>query len=61
MIRITEETLRCSFCGKLQGKVKKLIAGPSVYICNECVDVCVEIINDDKQAESANEDQSLPV
>jgi len=38
--------LRCSFCGKGQNEVKKLIAGPSVYICNECVDICVEIIID---------------
>jgi ATP-dependent Clp protease ATP-binding subunit ClpX len=38
--------LRCSFCGKDQGEVKKLIAGPSVYICNECADICVEIIID---------------
>ena len=37
-------TLRCSFCGKHQRQVNKLIAGPDVYICNECVDLCVEII-----------------
>jgi ATP-dependent Clp protease ATP-binding subunit ClpX len=37
-------TLTCSFCGKHQRQVKKLIAGPDVYICNECVDRCVEII-----------------
>jgi len=37
-------TLRCSFCGNPQRKVDKLIAGPGVYICNECVDLCVEII-----------------
>jgi ATP-dependent Clp protease ATP-binding subunit ClpX len=36
--------LTCSFCGKPQRKVDKLIAGPGVYICNECVDLCVEII-----------------
>ena len=35
--------LYCSFCGKSQHEVKKLIAGPSVYICNECVDLCNEI------------------
>ena len=38
------EQLLCSFCGKSQRQVKKLIAGPGVYICNECVDLCVEII-----------------
>jgi hypothetical protein len=42
-------TLRCSFCGKSQNEVKKLIAGPTVYICNECIDICVEIIHDDEQ------------
>ena len=36
--------LRCSFCGKHQRQVNKLIAGPDVYICNECVDLCVQII-----------------
>ena len=34
------DKLNCSFCGKVQDEVKKLIAGPSVYICNECVDLC---------------------
>ena len=43
-------TLRCSFCGKSQNEVKKLIAGQSrVYICNECIDICKEIIADDEQ------------
>ena len=42
-----EETLRCSFCGKGQDEVKKLIAGPMVYICNECVGLCNEIIDEE--------------
>ena len=42
----TGETLLCSFCGKSQHDVRKLIAGPSVYICDECVDVCNDIIRD---------------
>jgi len=42
-----EEILRCSFCSKSQSDVRKLIAGPSVYICDECVDICNEIISDD--------------
>ena len=37
---------RCSFCGKSQRQVKKLIAGPGVYICDECIDLCNEIIDD---------------
>ena len=39
--------LYCSFCGKSQHEVKKLIAGPSVYICNECVDLCEDIIKEE--------------
>jgi len=46
--RRPNDSLRCSFCGKSQNKVKKLIAGPTVYICNECVDICNEIITDDQ-------------
>jgi len=42
-----DDVLRCSFCSKNQNEVKKLIAGPTVYICDECVDVCNEIIADD--------------
>ncbi len=59
-LRRSEEILRCSFCGKSQNEVKKLIAGPSVYICNECIDICNEIINDDEQAEAATIRTSLP-
>ena len=40
------EQLLCSFCGKSQRQVKKLIAGPGVYICDECIDLCNEIIDD---------------
>jgi ATP-dependent Clp protease ATP-binding subunit ClpX len=42
--RESTSTLTCSFCGRHQRQVKKLIAGPGVYICNECIDRCVEII-----------------
>ncbi len=41
-----EKVLRCSFCNKSQRDVKKLIAGPTVYICDECVDVCNDILAD---------------
>ena len=41
------EILRCSFCGKGQNEVKKLIAGPGVYICDQCVKICVEILEED--------------
>jgi len=39
--------LKCSFCGKKQTEVRKLIAGPSVYICNECIDLCSEILSEE--------------
>jgi ClpX C4-type zinc finger len=42
-------TLYCSFCGKSQHKVKKLIAGPKVHICDECVGNCVEVLGEDKE------------
>ena len=41
------DKLNCSFCGKAQNEVTKLIAGPSVYICNECVDLCNDIIEEE--------------
>jgi len=43
--------LRCSFCGKNQNEVKKLIAGPGVYICDECIDLCMDIIEEEKGRE----------
>ncbi|CAZ88733.1 ATP-dependent Clp protease ATP-binding subunit [Thiomonas arsenitoxydans] len=49
-----EKTLYCSFCGKSQHEVKKLIAGPSVFICDECIDLCNEIIRDEVTATDAN-------
>ena len=59
-MRRGDDTLRCSFCGKSQNEVKKLIAGPTVYICNECIDICNEIISDDQQAESVASRPPLP-
>ncbi len=46
--------LNCSFCGKSQDEVKKLIAGPSVYICNECVDLCNDIIEEEIKGDEIN-------
>ena len=40
--------LKCSFCGKSQDQVRKLIAGPGVYICDECIDLCNEIIDEEE-------------
>ena len=45
------DVLRCSFCNKSQRDVKKLIAGPTVYICDECVDICLDIIAEDRKEE----------
>jgi ATP-dependent Clp protease ATP-binding subunit ClpX len=46
----SEKTLYCSFCGKSQHEVKKLIAGPSVFVCDECIELCNEIIRDELPA-----------
>ena len=54
-----EKTLYCSFCGKSQHEVKKLIAGPSVFICDECIDLCNDIIRDELPAlEDATKDRN---
>jgi len=45
----------CSFCGKSQHEVKKLIAGPTVFICDECVDLCVDIIKEENRNENIKE------
>lgn len=59
-----EENLHCSFCGKSQNEVKKLIAGRGVYICNECIDVCINIVSEEMHKENAqpygNLSENLP-
>ena len=54
------EQLLCSFCGKSQRQVKKLIAGPGVYICDECIDLCNEIIDEELTAPAYLDLDSLP-
>jgi ATP-dependent Clp protease ATP-binding subunit ClpX len=54
------EVLRCSFCNKDQNDVRKLIAGPTVFICDECVEVCNDIIADDRRVEGRNYRTGLP-
>jgi ATP-dependent Clp protease ATP-binding subunit ClpX len=54
------DLLKCSFCGKTQKQVKKLIAGPGVYICDECIDLCNEIIEDELAEASSLGLQELP-
>src|SRR5213075_2291146 len=62
MARASEgnEQLLCSFCGKSQRQVKKLIAGPGVYICDECIDLCNEIIDEELTAPSTLDLDNLP-
>ena len=55
----SSELLRCSFCNKSQREVRKLIAGPNVYICDECVDICLDIIAEDRAREARESRRSL--
>ena len=56
-----DKLLYCSFCGKNQNEVRKLIAGPSVYICNECIDLCNDIIQEEISETSEVEEEKFPV
>jgi len=58
--KTSSDKLSCSFCGKTQDDVKKLIAGPSVYICNECVDLCNDIIEEEIKSEEETSLEELP-
>ena len=51
-----EATPRCSFCGKKQSEVVKLIAGPNAYICNECIELCMDILNEDELIDPQEDD-----
>jgi ATP-dependent Clp protease ATP-binding subunit ClpX len=57
--RNQDDVLRCSFCGKTQDEVKKLIAGPTVYICDECVELCSEIISEEAAQAQTTEKREL--
>lgn len=56
----SSKLLYCSFCGKSQHEVRKLIAGPSVFICDECVDLCNDIIQEEINVKTPEEESSLP-
>ena len=60
MANDANDKLNCSFCGKVQDDVKKLIAGPSVYICNECVDLCNDIIEEEIKGDEDTALEELP-
>lgn len=56
----TNGPVTCSFCGKSQDEVKKIVAGPGVYICNECIDLCKQIIDDEFRDESMQNLTEVP-
>lgn len=62
MYKYTDEKgqLKCSFCGKLQDQVKKLVAGPGVYICDECIELCNEIIEEELSEDTGFEMGKIP-
>ena len=55
-----QNALHCSFCGKGQQEVRKLIAGPTVFICDECVELCVDIIGEENKSSAANSRDGVP-
>jgi hypothetical protein len=55
--RREDSLFRCSFCNKSQHEVRKLIAGPTVYICDECVEICLDVINHGSEEETSKSEQ----
>lgn len=62
MFKFNEEKgqLKCSFCGKTQDQVRKLVAGPGVYICDECIELCTEIVEEELGSEEEVEFKDVP-
>jgi ATP-dependent Clp protease ATP-binding subunit ClpX len=56
----SKNTLYCSFCGKSQHEVRKLIAGPNVFICNECVELCMDIIREEDKTQIVRDGEGIP-
>ena len=56
----SKNTLYCSFCGKSQHEVRKLIAGPTVFICDECVELCIDIIREEHRTQSVKSKEGVP-
>lgn len=56
----SKNTLYCSFCGKSQNEVRKLIAGPNVYVCDECVELCMDILREESKVTSAQKTDGTP-
>ena len=55
-----KNTLYCSFCGKSQHEVRKLIAGPTVFICDECVELCMDIIREEHKTNLVKSGEGVP-
>ncbi len=60
MVKDNKNTLYCSFCGKSQHEVRKLIAGPTVFICDECVELCMDIIKEENKSNFVKDDTGIP-
>ncbi|MAW01838.1 MAG: ATP-dependent Clp protease ATP-binding subunit ClpX [Candidatus Pelagibacter sp.] len=60
MNKETKNTLYCSFCGKSQHEVRKLIAGPTVFICDECVELCMDIIKEESKNSISKNEEGVP-
>ena len=56
----SKNTLYCSFCGKSQHEVRKLIAGPTVFICDECVELCMDIIREENKTSLTKSKDGVP-
>ena len=56
----SKNTLYCSFCGKSQHEVRKLIAGPTVFICDECVELCMDIIGEENNSSLVKSRDGIP-
>ena len=56
----SKNTLYCSFCGKSQHEVRKLIAGPTVFICDECVELCMDIIREETKSNLVKSSEGVP-
>ena len=56
----SKNTLYCSFCGKSQHEVRKLIAGPTVFICDECVELCMDIIREETKGSGLKSSEGVP-
>src|SRR5207342_3453342 len=57
----TKNTLHCTFCGKSQNEVRKLISGPTVFICDECIELCMNIIGEEKKSSLVKSKDGVPM